>query len=407
MKKSDLKKFAKLIVRRGVNVQKGQSVIVSASLEAIDLVRLVVLECYKAKASEVRVDWNDDEISVMHYKYQSLETLSTVKPWVEERMKDMTTSLPARIVILSDDPDALKSVDKNKLMAARSATSRVFKKYRDEIENKHQWTIVGYPGVKWAAKVFPNEKKAKAKELLWDAIYKTTRLDGDPLKNWEEHSRFIQEKCKYLNDLKIKTLVYKSSNGTNFSVGLNNKVDFCGGSGKTLAGVEYEPNMPTEECFTSPDPTTASGVVFATKPLSLYGTVIKDFGFRFEKGEVVEVLGDEKTKEVLNGLINMDSGAKRLGEVALVPFDSPVNQTGVLFFNTLYDENACCHLALGMGFEDCIHDFEKLTEEERKNIGLNDSMIHVDFMIGSSDLEITAHTESGKEVPIFKNGTWA
>lgn len=407
MKKSDLKKFAKLIVKQGVNVQKNQSVIINASIESSEFVHMVVEECYKAKAKDVRVDWLDDDLTILNYKYQSIETLSEVKPWVEERAKDMVTTLPCRIFIDSDDPDALKEVDKKKMMASNQARSKVLKKYRDEIDNKHQWTIVGFPGIKWAKKVFPGEKDKKAKELLWDAIYKTTRLEGDPIKNWREHAKFIHEKCDFLNNLKIKKLHYKSKNGTDFTVGLTGETLFHGGSVATIKGVVYDPNMPTEECYTSPDPNTANGVVYATKPLSLYGTVIKDFGFKFENGKVIEVLGDEKTKEVLNELIKMDEGASRLGEVALVPFDSPVNKTGLLFFNTLYDENACCHLALGAGFEDCIRDFEKKSEEELKKVGLNDSMIHIDFMIGSSDLEITAETMDGKNVPIFRNGTWA
>ena len=407
MKKSDLKKFAKLIVKQGVNVQKNQSVIVNASIEAAELVRMVVEECYKAKARDVRVDWMDDELTKLHYKYQSVETLSEVKTWVEERAKDMVTTLPARIYIMSDDPDALRDVDKNKMMASRQAVSRVLKKYRDAIDNKHQWTIVGFPGEAWALKVFPGVKPKKAKELLWDAIYKTTRLEGDPIKNWREHAKFIHDKCDFLNDLNIKSLHYSSKNGTNFTVGLTGKTLFHGGSVATIKGVVYDPNMPTEECYTSPDPNTASGVIYATKPLSLYGTVLSDFGFRFEKGKVVEVLGGKKEKEILSGLVKMDEGASRLGEVALVPFDSPVNETGLLFFNTLYDENACCHLALGAGFDDCIKDFEKMTEEEKKAVGLNDSMIHVDFMVGSSDLDITATTFDGKEVPIFRNGKWA
>ena len=407
MKKSDLKKYAKLIVKQGVNVQKNQSVIINASIEAQEFVRMVVDECYKAKARDVRVDWTDDELTVLHYKYQSVETLSEVKPWVEERAKDMVTTLPCRIFIISDDPDALKEVDKNKMMASRQAVSKVLKKYREAIDNKHQWTIVGYPGVKWAQKVFPNEKKSKAKELLWEGIYTTTRLGGNPIKNWKEHNVFVKDRCEFLNDLNIKTLNYKSSNGTDFSVSLTGKTIFEGGYSKTIKGVKYNPNMPTEECFTSPDPNTANGKVFATKPLSLYGTLLKDFGFRFENGKVVEIYGDDKTKEVLNGLINMDEGASHLGEVALVPFNSPVNETGILFFNTLYDENACCHLALGHGFEDVIKGFAKMSEEEKKAVGINDSMIHVDFMIGSADLEITATTFDGKVVPIFKSGTWA
>lgn len=406
MKQSELKKFAKLIVKQGVNVQKEQSVIINCALETYPLTKYVVEECYKAGAKEVRVDWSDSELTKLHYKYQSLETLSYVKPWVEERTKDLVTTLPAMIHIMSEDPDALKTIDKEKMMKARQATSKVLKKYRDEIDNKHQWTIVGYPGQKWAKKVFPNESNNVAKAKLWDAIYKTTRLEGDPIKNWQEHAKFIHSKCDYLNNLNIKTLYYKSKNGTDFEISLTGMTEFHGGSVATISGITYDPNMPTEECYTSPDPKTAQGVVYATKPLSLYGTVIKDFGFKFKDGKVVEVLGDEQAKNVLNGLINMDEGASRLGEVALVPFDSPVNQTGVLFFNTLYDENACCHLALGAGFDDAIKGFEKMTEEERKQVGLNDSMIHVDFMIGSQDLEIKALTFDGKMVTIFKDGTW-
>lgn len=407
MKKSDLKKFAKLIVKQGVNVQKGQPVVISAELEAADLVKYVVEEAYKAKAKSVIVDWGFDELRVMKFKYESLETLSEVHTWQEERVKEETKTLPAFIHIMSSDPDALATVDKKKLMASSQARSKVLKKYRDEMDNKYQWTIVGYPGLKWAQKVFPNEPKTKAKELLWEGIYKTTRLEGDPIKNWKEHAKFIHDKCDFLNNLNIKTLHYKSKNGTNFSIGLTGKTLFHGGSVPTIGGVIYDPNMPTEECYTSPDPKTANGVVYASKPLSLYGNVIKDFGFKFKDGVVEEIYGDKKTKAILKELTSMDEGASRLGEVALVPFSSPVNQTGILFFNTLYDENACCHLALGAGFDDAIKDFEKMTEEERKAVGLNDSMIHIDFMIGTEDLEITCETFDGKKVQIFKNGDWA
>ena len=407
MKQSDLKKFAKLIAKQGVNIQKDQYVIINAALEAYPLVKYVVEECYKLGAKEVRVEWSDDAIVKLNYKYQSIDTLSTVRPWVEEKYKDMLTTLPAMIHIMSEDPDALKEVDKEKLMKSRQSRSKVLKKYRDQMDNKYQWTIIGYPGVKWACKVFPNESKKNAVEKLWQAIYHTTRLEGNPLQNWKEHAKFIHEKCDYLNSLNIKTLFYKSSNGTDFKISLTGKTLFHGGSISTIDGVVYDPNMPTEECYTSPDPKTAEGVVYATKPLSLYGTVIKDFGFKFKEGKVVEILGDETAKKILTELVNMDEGASRLGEVALVPFDSPVNQTGILFFNTLYDENACCHLALGAGFDDAIDGFENMSEEEKKAVGLNDSMIHIDFMIGSADLEIKALTNDGKLVTIFKNGTWA
>ena len=407
MKKSDLKKFAKLIAVQGVNVQKGQPVIIRTSIEAAPLVRYVVEECYKAGAREVSIDWSDDEISRITYNYEDTEVLSTVPNWQVEKVKWSVENLPARIHILASDPDALATIDKKKLMAVRQAVGKVIKPYSDQMENKHQWTIVGYPGVKWAHKVFPDVKSdKKAVELLWEGIYKTTRLEGNPIKNWKEHAKFIHGKCDFLNDLNIKELHYKAGNGTDFTIGLTGKTLFHGGSVATISGVTYDPNMPTEECYTSPDPKTASGKVFASKPLSLYGNVIKDFGFRFENGEVKEIYGDKKAVEILTELTQIDEGAKRLGEVALVSFDSPVNQTGILFFNTLYDENACCHLALGAGFDDCIRDFEKKSEEELKAVGLNDSVIHIDFMIGTRDLEITAKTFDGKTVLIFKNGTW-
>lgn len=407
MKKSDLKKYAKLIARRGVNVKKGQDVIIVASIENHEFAEMVMEECYKAKAKHVKIDWDNNAETLLNLKYQSVEALSEVPNWQIERMKHYVETIPCRIYIMDDDPDALANADQNKIIASSQARSKILKPYRDQLENKYQWTIVGMPGYAWAQKVFPNDSKKVAYDKLWEAIKKTTRLDGDPLKNWEEHSNNIQAKCEALNKLNIKELHYSSKNGTNFTVGLTGKTNFTGGQETSLQGITFEPNMPTEECFTSPDPNTASGVVFATKPLSIYGTLVENFGFRFENGKAVEVIGDEKAKNILGEMIKMDEGACKLGEVALVPFDSPVNQTGVLFYNTLYDENACCHLALGAGFDDTIKDFAKLTKEERKAVGINDSMIHTDFMIGSSDLEIVATTFDGKKVKIFKDGGWA
>ena len=408
MNKTLLKNYAKLVVKMGANVQKGQDVIISSSVEIAYFTELVVKECYKAKARKVSVEWSDDAIARMAYLYQKEETLSEIPNWRIEKMKYQVEKLPAMIHLVSDDPDAFNGLDQEKITNVRRKTGPIFMPFREQMDNKYQWVIVGIPGEKWAQKVFPNETKKNAMKKLWEAILHTTRVNGDPVKNWEEHNKDIREKCNKLNDLEIKELHYESKTGTNFTVGLDKTALFAGGSEKTLSGVEYNPNMPTEECFTSPNKHTANGVVYSTKPLSVMGKVVDNFAFRFENGKIVEVLAkNPEHKEVLEKLISVDDGARMLGEVALVPFNSPVNETGVLFFNTLYDENACCHLAIGRAFNECIRNFQNMSDEEIEKIDLNKSMIHVDFMIGSADLKITAKTYSGSDVTIFKDGTWA
>ncbi len=408
MKKSVLRKYAKLIVRKGVNVQKNQDVIIHANVTDAYFVEYVVLEAYKAKARSVKVEWNCDEITKLDYKYQSIKTMTTIPEWKLKKLEYQVKTLPAIIHILSSDPDSMNDVDQEKLTQVRKHNGPITMKYREQMDNKYQWTIIGIPGEKWAMKVFPNCSKKEAVNKLWDAILKVTRLEGDPIKNWNIHNANLVDKYTKLNNLKIKTLHYESKNGTNFTVGLPKEIIFEAGAAKTLSGVVYNPNMPTEECFTSPDKTSANGIVMATKPLSVMGKLVSDFGFKFENGKIVEVISNHpEDKDVLEKLISLDEGARMLGEVALVPYDSPINQTGVLFYNTLYDENACCHLAIGRAFPECIRDYAKKTEEEIKAIDLNVSMIHVDFMIGSEDLSIVAETYEGKTIQIFKDGTWA
>lgn len=408
MNKKVLKNYAKLIAKVGANVQKGQEVFITASVSDEYFVKYVVEECYKAGASNVVIDWTSSVISALAYKYETVEELSNLPKWKEEKLKHQVKVLPARIFIDSEDPDAMANVDQEKMTKVRRILGPKIMKYREQMENKYQWTIVGLPGEAWAKKVFPNLSKKQAMEALADAIFKTARVYGNPIKNWELHNQNMKDKYTKLNDLGIKTLYYKASNGTDFNISLKECMVFNGGDETTLGGVIFQPNMPTEECFTSPDKYSCNGVVYASKPLSVMGKVVTDFGFRFENGKAVEVLAkDEDTKKLLEKLISLDEGASRLGEVALVPFDSPINQTGLLFYNTLYDENACCHLALGRAFNDCIRDFDKLTEEEIKAVDLNISMIHVDFMIGTEDLHIEAETFDGKHVVIFDKGTWA
>lgn len=408
MNKTILKNYAKLIARVGANVQKGQDVIINASVSDEYFIKYVIEECYKAGARKVTVEWLSDIETKLAYKYQKVEALSEFPVWKEEKLKHQVNTLPARIYIDSSDPDAMAGVDQEKMTQVRRILGPKTMPYREQMENKYQWTIVGIPGIDWAKKIFPNDSKSQALSKLWDAILKTTRVYGDPIMNWEEHNKNLREKYTKLNDLKIKTLYYKASNGTDFSVSIKDCMVWNGGDETTLGGVVFQPNMPTEECFTSPDKTTANGVVYAAKPLSVMGKVVKDFGFRFEEGKIVEVIAkDAEHKELLEKLISLDEGARQLGEVALVPFDSPINQTGLLFYNTLYDENACCHLAIGRAFNDCIRDFDKKTEEEIKAVDLNISMIHVDFMIGTEDLHIEADTYDGNHVVIFDKGTWA
>ena len=408
MKKSLLKNYAKLIVKKGVNVQKGQDVIINANVSDAYFVEYVVAEAYKAKARKVMVEWGCDAVTKLAYKHQSIEALTDIPKWRLEKLQHQVDTLPAVIHILSSDPDAMNGIDQEKMTAVRRHNGPITMKYREQMDNKYQWTIVGIPGEKWAKKIFPELSAKAAVDKLWEAIIKVARVDGDPIENWDKHNANILDKCTKLNNLGIKTLYYKSANGTDFSVGLHQNTSFEGGATDTLSGVTYNANMPTEECFTSPDKTTANGIVYSTKPLSVSGVLVDNFAFRFEQGKIVEVITkDEKHKEVLEKLISLDEGARMLGEVALVPFDSPVNQTNLLFYNTLYDENACCHLAIGRAFTECIKGFDKMTDEEIKAVDLNTSMIHVDFMIGSADLSIVAETYDGKTVEIFKDGTWA
>lgn len=406
MKVARLKKYAKLIARMGANVQKGQDVYLYGSIEQPKFIEMVTEELYKLGARRVHVKWQYSDMEKYHVKYQSLETLSTVETFEEEELKYMRDKLAARVFVGSSNPDALKGVNVAKMMSAQKAKAPVLKPYRDAVDGLHQWTIAAVPGKAWAKKVFPNERVAKAMELLWEAILKCTRVDDDPIKAWEKHNKDVHDRCEYLNSLGLKELKYTSSNGTDLTVGLMDEGVFAGAVETTKGGVSFNPNMPTEECFTTPKKGLAVGIVYASLPLSYQGDLIENFWMRFENGKVVEAHA-EKNDERLQKMITMDEGAAYLGECALVPFDSPINQTGLLFYNTLFDENACCHFALGRGFNECVKDGLNKTKDELNEMGVNDSIIHVDFMIGTSDLSIVGKCRDGKEIQIFKDGTWA
>jgi len=406
MKKTVMRSYAKLIVRVGANVQKGQEVRVFASLDQPEFIKMLAEECYKAGASRVTVDWNYPELTKLSARYMKLRDLSETREWEKARMQDMVDHLPVRIFIESEDPDGLRGINP-KYFKAFAARIKISKPYRDAIDNKHQWCIAAVPGEAWAKKVHPELSKRAAVEQLWKDILYTARADGeDPIADWEEHNRDLKARSKYLNDLHLRELRYHSANGTDFKVGLIPTAEFHAGRDTTIQGVVYDPNMPTEEVFTSPDRRTAEGIVYATKPLSYQGQLIENFSVRFEKGRAVEVKA-EKGQDVLEQIISMDEGCHYLGECALVPKESPIHQSGLLFYNTLFDENAACHLALGFGFDECVKGFENMTKEELYEIGVNDAGNHTDFMIGSDDLSIDGVDEHGNVHPIFRNGTWA
>lgn len=406
MKKTVLREYARLIVRCGVNIQKGQSVIIMADLDQPEFVQMVVEEAYKAKAGEVTVQWNYQPLAKLHYRYRTLKSLGTVKEWEKERQEYYCQTLPARIYLESEDPDGLKGINMEKMSKANQMIFPIMKPYRDRRENRDQWCIAAVPGAAWAKKVFPGMRTSAAMEKLWEAILTTSRVSEDPVKSWEEHNRDLAARCDYLNSLDITSLHYTADNGTDLTVGMIPEAEWKGGGEESLQGIYFNPNIPTEECFITPKRGEAEGIVYSTKPLSYRGQLIENFSVRFENGKAVEVKA-EKGEEILKTIVAMDEGAAYLGECALVPQNSPICESGILFYNTLFDENAACHLALGMGYADTIRDFQHRSLEECRALGVNDSMIHEDFMIGCDSMNIDAVCGDGKVVSIFRGGKWA
>jgi aminopeptidase len=407
MNKTQLRRYAKLLAKTGINVKKGQWVIVQAELDQPEFVETVVEELYRAGAGKVTVEWSHGPLANIHYKYQTQESLAEIPKWEIEKWELKKKELPAMLYLESSDPDGLKGIDQNKFTAVRSARGKVIKPYRDAMDNYYQWCIAAVPGKAWAKKVFPHLSVNQAVEKLWEVILAASRADGsDPIREWSRHNDEIAKRCDYLNRLGLVSLEYHSKNGTDFKVGLIEGSTFMGGGEESLKGRYFNANIPSEEIFISPKAGEAEGIVYSAKPLSYQGELIENFSIRFEGGKVVEVKA-EKNVDLLEKMIGMDEGAKMLGECALIAYDSPINNTKILFYNTLFDENASCHLALGKGFGNCVRGYENLTQYELKAKGINDSMIHVDFMIGSKDLEITGITKTGDRVRIFKEGNWA
>ena len=407
MTKTRLKKYAALIAKVGANVKKGQYVLINAELDQPEFIEMLVAECYKAGAKKVMVEWMHQPLTALNVRYCSSKALAEMEDWQLAKWEWQADVLPCKIYITSEDPDGLKGVNQKKFSEANAKRSKMIKPIRNKMENKYQWCIAAVPGKKWAKKVFPGERTSVAVEKLWEAILEASRVTEDPIAEWDKHNKSLAKRCEYLNSLGIKKLHYESKNGTDLTVGMIPEALFCAG-GEFVMGkdIYYNPNIPTEEAFTSPKRGEADGIVYSSMPLSYGGQLITDFWFKFENGKIVD-MGAKENEAMLREMVAMDEGAAYLGECALVPYSSPIRKSGILFYNTLFDENAACHLAIGRGFTGVLRDYEKYSEEEAHNIGINDSIIHVDFMIGTDDLSIEAICENGKTVKIFKNGEWA
>lgn len=403
-----LAKYAELVIRQGVNLQKGEPAVISAPIEAADFVHEIVKEAYKCGAPKVTVMWHDDEVSRLRYANESEEALTDIPQWQIASRDHIVDTHSVYINVISERPDLMKDIDPKKIAAAARATNKAMYRFREATgSNNTRWVIIAYPNAEWAKKMFPTLGEEEALDKLWEYLHKTMRLDkDDSLAAWREHAQKLSKRSKFLNDAKIVSFHYKNSLGTDFTIGMPKGYIFTGAEEMGGGNVYFTANLPTEEVFSSPDRLSANGTLVASKPLVRSGGVMENFSLTFKDGRVVSYKA-EKGFETLKGIIETDEGSHYLGEIALVGYNSPIQNLNALFYNTLFDENASCHFAVGRAFPSCIKGGDAMTKEQQLEAGLNDSIEHVDFMVGTSDLSITAMTESGKEIVIFKDGDWA
>lgn len=402
-----LKKYAELLVKVGLNVQEKEPVYIQASIDASEFVHLVVEEAYKIGAEDVKVSYKDDRIAQLKYQYEPESFFENVKQYDIDEKMDYLDRKAAFLSIVSSSPDSLKDADPNKIRKSMAANGKAFKDYMVAVQSdRMSWCVSSYPSVGWAKMMFPELSDDEAVNKLLETILKTVRVDQeDPVKAWEEHDHLLHEKADYLNNKKYKALHYKSE-GTDLTIELPNGQYWSGASSVNSKGNSFVANMPTEEVFTAPHKNGVNGTVSNTLPLSYSGNIIDDFTLTFKDGEVVDYKAGVG-EEILKSILETDEGSKRLGEVALVPVDSPISNMNTLFYNTLFDENASCHIALGSAYAFCIEGGKDMTAEQLAENGLNDSTTHVDFMIGSKDLSIDGILENGEKEPVFRDGNWA
>ncbi len=404
-----LQEYAQLLINVGLNVQKDQYVVISSQVDCAYFARMCIAAAYEAGAKQVIMNWNDDFATRQYYLNAADEVFDQVFPWEAERPIGLLKKGACFLTIAARDPENLKGVDPERIARANIASGKANEEFSIEMMNSAvQWCIASMPVPSWAKKVFPDLSKSRAVEKLWEAILSCSRaLEGDPQENWRQHNLELKSRAEALNAMGLVALEYSSANGTDLRVGLIPEALFLGGAERCpVNGVMYDPNIPSEELFITPRAGEAEGIVYATRPLAFQGVLIEDFWLRFAGGRVVE-LHAEKNEDALRTLVEMDEGSAMLGECALVPYMSPIRESGILFYNTLFDENAACHLALGRGYSSNIRDYEKYSLDELRAMGVNDSMVHEDFMIGSADLAVTGVTASGERIPIFRDGGWA
>lgn len=403
-----LEKFAKLTVEVGANVQEGQLVTVYSSTETRELARLIVKAAYKRGAKRVTVQWSDDYVARTGYDEMSIETLEEIPNHVVDKYKHIVENDACVISIASPVPGLNAGVDPVKMQKAGIAFSKKMGFYREHMMGNHtQWSIVAAPNQVWAERVFPKLKGEDAVEALWDAILQASRVteDNDPIKEWASHNETLLAHNKVLNDYQFKSLHFKNSLGTDLTVKLVDDHVWAGGGEDSTKGVYFNPNIPTEENFTMPHKFGVNGKVVATKPLNYNGNLIEEFWIEFEDGKAVKY--DAKSQvEALKSLVEYDDGSCYLGEVALISFDSPIQNSGILFFNTLFDENASCHLALGRAYPMNVKGGTTMTPDQLKEVGSNQSMAHSDFMFGSEDMEIVGTQKDGTKVQVFTKGNF-
>lgn len=403
-----LEKYAKLIVKVGVNVQKDQLLVVRSSTDTNELARLIVKAGYDAGAKSVIVDWTDEYVSRFGYDGMSVETLEIVPEWTIDKAKYLIENNGCIISITSPVPGLNKGVDPTKMQRAGIAQMKAFQFFQAHMMgNRTQWNVVAAPNKVWAKKVFPNLAEDEAVEALWDAILEASRVTetNDPIKEWEKHNKLLLSHNKILNDFQFDTLHFTNSLGTDLTIKLVDDHIWAGGGEISTKGVYFNPNIPTEENFTMPYKFGVNGKVVASKPLNYQGNLIEDFWFEFKDGKVINY-DAKKQLETLKNLLEFDEGSVYLGEVALLSYDSPINNTGILFLNTLFDENASCHLALGRAYPMNVKGGTTMTQEELIAVGSNQSMGHSDFMFGSSDMQVEGTQKDGTKVIIFKDGDY-
>lgn len=407
MFEAKLTKYAELAVKIGVNIQPNQYLYIAASIESAPFVQVVTKIAYEVGAKQVFVDYTDDLIARTRYELAPEDSFDFFPPWKVQEREWLAEEGAAFMSIVSQSPDLLAGIDSKRIAAFQKASGTALNKYRQYVQSdKISWTVIAAPSKQWARKVFPDLPEEKQVEALWDAIFKATRADLDnPVEAWAQHNDNLHEKVDYLNNKNYAKLHYTGP-GTDLTIELPKGHLWCGAGSINEKGEEFMANMPTEEVFTVPHKDGVNGYVSSTKPLSYGGNIIDNFKITFENGRIVKVEA-EQGEEVLKNLVATDEGSHYLGEVALVPFHSPISQSNILFYNTLFDENASNHLAIGSAYAFCIEGGKSMSSDELKAHGLNESITHVDFMIGSAQMNIDGITADGQAEPVFRNGNWA